>query len=85
VETNTTTFALDKSLSQESKDEIIIQSIEKLLEKDSPQLETMKMQVSSSPLLPHQSPSIIYVRSISTVPFLKMIIISIKQFVYIKN
>lgn len=85
METNTTTFALDKSLSQESKDEIIIQSIEKLLEKDSPQLETMKMQVSSPPLLPHQSASIISVRLISTVPFLKMIIISIKQFVYIKN
>jgi hypothetical protein len=56
VETNTTTFALDKSLSQESKDEIIIQSIEKLLEKDSPQLETMKMQVSSPPSFPIRVP-----------------------------
>jgi hypothetical protein len=53
VESNTTTFALDKSLSQESKDEIIIQSIEKLLEKDSPQLETMKMQVNPSSLVDH--------------------------------
>ena len=45
MEANTDSFALDKALSPESKDEIIIQSIERLLEKDSPQLETMKMQV----------------------------------------
>jgi hypothetical protein len=47
VEANTDSFALDKSLSPQSKDEVIIQSIERLLEKDSPQLETMKMQVRS--------------------------------------
>jgi hypothetical protein len=46
---------LDKALSQEAKDEIIIQSIEKLLEKDSPQLETMKMQVPWTPSS-HASP-----------------------------
>jgi hypothetical protein len=46
VEASTDSFSLDKSLTREAKDEVIIQSIERLLEKDSPQLETMKMQVS---------------------------------------
>mmetsp|Transcript_15434 Transcript_15434/g.23290 ORF Transcript_15434/g.23290 Transcript_15434/m.23290 type:complete len:740 (-) Transcript_15434:175-2394(-) len=45
VESSTDSFALDRALTSEAKDEVIIQSIEKLLEKDSPQLETMKMQV----------------------------------------
>ena len=45
VESSTDTFSLDKSLTGEAKDEVIILSIERLLEKDSPQLETMKMQV----------------------------------------
>jgi hypothetical protein len=45
VESNQTTFALDQKLSPQAKDEIVIRSIEKLLERDSPQLETMKMQV----------------------------------------
>lgn len=45
VEESTDSFSLDKSLTREAKDEVIIQSIERLLEKDSPQLETMKMQV----------------------------------------
>lgn len=38
-------FALDKPLSAAAKDEVVVQSIERLLTKDSPQLETMKMQV----------------------------------------
>ena len=46
MEESTDSFSLDKSLTREAKDEVIIQSIERLLEKDSPQLETMKMQVS---------------------------------------
>jgi hypothetical protein len=45
VESNQTTFALDQKLSSQAKDEIVVRSIEKLLERDSPQLETMKMQV----------------------------------------
>lgn len=45
VEESTDSFSLDKNLTRDSKDEVIIQSIERLLEKDSPQLETMKMQV----------------------------------------
>lgn len=45
VEESTDSFSLDKNLTRESKDEVIIQSIERLLEKDSPQLETIKMQV----------------------------------------
>lgn len=39
-------FALDKSLTAAAKDEIVVLSIERLLAKDNPQLETMKMQVS---------------------------------------
>lgn len=45
VEAHSTAFALDQRLTSSAKDEVVIQSIEKLLEKDSPQLETMKMQV----------------------------------------
>lgn len=43
-------FALDKTLTATAKDEIVVQSIEKLLTKDSPQLETMKMQVGTAQL-----------------------------------
>ena len=45
VETDETTFALDKKMNPVNKDEIILQSIERLIERDSPALETMKMQV----------------------------------------
>jgi hypothetical protein len=38
-------FALDKPLTAAAKDDVVVQSIERLLTKDSPQLETMKMQV----------------------------------------
>jgi len=40
-----TTFVLDAPLTPESTREIILQSIERLLERDNPSLETMKMQV----------------------------------------
>lgn len=41
------TFALDKPLTAAAKDEIVVQSIERLLSRDNPQLETMKMQVGT--------------------------------------
>jgi hypothetical protein len=45
VEKNDTVFALDKRMSPEKSEEIILMSIERLLERDSPALECMKMQV----------------------------------------
>eukprot|EP01041_Mallomonas_annulata_P008154 gene8154-16763_t len=45
VEKNTDSFALDRKLSNEAMDDVIVQSIEKLLETDSPPMETIKMQV----------------------------------------
>lgn len=45
VETDETTFALDKKMNTINKEEIILQSIERLIERDNPSLETMKMQV----------------------------------------
>lgn len=46
LESNGSVFALDKALSPEKIEEVILQSIERLLERDSPSLETMKMQVA---------------------------------------
>lgn len=45
VEANAQSFALDRKITPELLDQVILQSIEKLLEKDNPALETMKMQV----------------------------------------
>lgn len=45
LEADRSNFALDKQVTHDSRDEIIISSIERLLEKDRPALETMKMQV----------------------------------------
>ena len=45
VETNASAFSLDRKITPELLDQVILQSIEKLLEHDNPALETMKMQV----------------------------------------
>lgn len=45
IETNASTFSLDRKVTPELLDQVILQSIEKLLEADNPALETMKMQV----------------------------------------
>lgn len=45
LQTDTTTFALDKSTDVDSRNQIVMKSIEKLLERDNPSLETIKMQV----------------------------------------
>eukprot|EP00598_Pedospumella_elongata_P004655 CAMPEP_0184971536 /NCGR_PEP_ID=MMETSP1098-20130426/3754_1 /TAXON_ID=89044 /ORGANISM="Spumella elongata, Strain CCAP 955/1" /LENGTH=822 /DNA_ID=CAMNT_0027493681 /DNA_START=33 /DNA_END=2501 /DNA_ORIENTATION=- len=45
VESNSSYFALDRKATPEATQEVIMQSIEKLLEKDSPALEMIKMQV----------------------------------------
>ena len=45
VETNESDFALDRKVTASSREEIILQAIEKLLERDDPPLETIKMQV----------------------------------------
>lgn len=45
VETNASTFSLDRNATEEQTQEVILQSIEKLLEKDNPSLEMIKMQV----------------------------------------
>lgn len=42
---DTTTFALDQALTPEQVKDVIIRSVERLLERDSPSLETMKMQI----------------------------------------
>ena len=45
VEESATTFSLDKPITESRKDEVILRSIEKLLERDNPSLEVMMMQV----------------------------------------
>ena len=45
VESSTSSFALDKSVTPERREQIVLESIEKLLERDNPALETLKMQV----------------------------------------
>lgn len=45
VETDASTFSLDKPVTESRKDEVVLKAIEKLLERDSPSLEVMKMQV----------------------------------------
>ena len=45
VERSTSTFALDGKVTPERREQIVLQSIEKLLERDNPSLETLKMQV----------------------------------------
>lgn len=45
VESNDSVFALDKKVTVANTEEIILQAIEKLIERDNPSLETMKMQV----------------------------------------
>lgn len=45
VEKNDTVFALDKKMTPDKMEEVILMSIERLLERDSPSLECMKMQV----------------------------------------
>ncbi len=45
VETNSSRFSLDAKITSNGIEEVILQSIEKLLERDNPALETMKMQV----------------------------------------
>eukprot|EP00981_Chlorochromonas_danica_P003603 scaffold667_cov168-Ochromonas_danica.AAC.10 len=39
VENDASTFALDRVLTQEKKDEVILRSIQRLLERDNPALE----------------------------------------------
>ncbi len=39
VEEDTTTFALDRNVTSEKKQEVVLRSIEKLLERDNPGLE----------------------------------------------
>ena len=48
VESNDSVFALDKKVTIANTEEIILQAIEKLIERDNPSLETMKMQVVHS-------------------------------------
>ena len=45
VESSASTFSLDNPVTPSRREEVIIQSIERLLERDNPSLETMKMQV----------------------------------------
>lgn len=45
VEASAATFSLDNPVTPSRREEVIIQSIERLLERDNPALETMKMQV----------------------------------------
>ena len=45
VEENASTFSLDKPITESRKDEVVLRSIERLLERDNPALEVMKMQV----------------------------------------
>ena len=45
VESSTSTFALDKPVTVERREQIVLESIERLLERDNPALETLKMQV----------------------------------------
>ena len=45
VESSASTFSLDNPVTPSRREEGIIQSIERLLERDNPSLETMKMQV----------------------------------------
>ena len=45
VESNASSFSLDNPVTPSRREEVIIQSIERLLERDNPSLETMKMQV----------------------------------------
>ena len=45
VENNASTFSLDKPITESRREEVIIQSIERLLTTDDPTLETIKMQV----------------------------------------
>eukprot|EP01038_Epipyxis_sp_PR26KG_P007181 gene7181-9792_t len=45
VESKSSTFALDRRITPEGIEEVILQSIERLLEKDNPALELVKMQV----------------------------------------
>jgi hypothetical protein len=51
VESNDSVFALDKKVTVANTEEIILQAIEKLIERDNPSLETMKMQVISRNLI----------------------------------
>ena len=45
VEENASIFSLDKPITESRKDEVVLKSIERLLERDNPSLEVMKMQV----------------------------------------
>jgi len=45
VEEHASSFSLDKPITESRKDEVILRSIERLLERDNPSLEVMKMQV----------------------------------------
>jgi hypothetical protein len=50
LENDSSSFALDKMVTYEAKQNIIMQSIERLLERDNPSLETIKMQARTLPL-----------------------------------
>jgi len=45
VEENAASFSLDKPITESRKDEVVLRAIERLLERDNPSLEVMKMQV----------------------------------------
>lgn len=45
VESNASSFSLDNPVTPSRREEVIVKSIERLLERDNPALETMKMQV----------------------------------------
>ena len=47
METNASAFSLDRKVTPELLENVVLQSIERLLEKDNPALETMKMQVTN--------------------------------------
>ena len=55
VESNESVFALDKKVTVANTEEIILQAIEKLIERDNPSLETIKMQVLMTNLSNEQS------------------------------
>lgn len=58
VESNESMFALDRKMTAANTEEIVLQAIERLIERDNPSLETMKMQVDyDTSFIKHDSDS----------------------------
>jgi hypothetical protein len=58
VESNESMFALDRKMTAANTEEIVLQAIERLIERDNPSLETMKMQVDyDTSFIKHDSES----------------------------